>query len=318
MTALARAVVRFRYYIIAFWLIVAALAIPRAARVTDVLETGGQSHRFTEAQLTRDIILESFERPIVSFMAVVVTGPVPIDSQTYHLVLETLSDAARREPYIDQVVSYLTRADPGFVSDDRRTTFFIATVAAPYATNAGQVTPWLRAAMNRGAARIPGAARGTGLGQRTHTHLITRCDFGTDQLRSRIQILPPEIPVPRRHAPAASRMLQGFVLQPLGPHTKQPPHPQQELLVRRHYVGHRLTVVHVAVEPQSAVQRVLHPLAAPRELEGPRISHTRYLLRPPPLPRAQRSQRRGCIAPAPTDEPRWPTSPLTSPLGPSR
>ncbi|MCH7474114.1 MAG: MMPL family transporter [Gemmatimonadetes bacterium] len=157
MTALSRAVVRFRYYIIAFWLIVAALAIPRAARVTDVLETGGQLLRSTEAQLTRDIILESFERPIVSFMAVVVTGPVPIDSQAYHLVLENLSAAALQEPYIDQVVSYLTRPDPGFVSDDRMTTFFIATVAEPYATNAGQVTPWLRDAMNRRAARTPGA-----------------------------------------------------------------------------------------------------------------------------------------------------------------
>ncbi len=96
MTALARAVVRFRYYIIAFWLIVAVLAIPRAARVADVLQAGGQSLRLTEAQLTRDIILESFERPTVSFMAVVVTGPVPIDSQTYQLVLENLSDAARQ------------------------------------------------------------------------------------------------------------------------------------------------------------------------------------------------------------------------------
>ncbi len=125
MTALARAVVRFRYYIIAFWLIVAGLAIPRAARVTDVLETGGQSHRFTEAQLTRDIILESFERPIVSFMAVVVTGPGP-----------------DRQPNLPPSTRKPFRRGPSG-----------ATVAEPYATNAGQVTPWLRAAMNRGAAR---------------------------------------------------------------------------------------------------------------------------------------------------------------------
>ena len=157
MTALARAVVRYRFLVMAFWLIVAVLAIPRAGRVTDVLQTQGQTLRATEARRVRDIILENFQRPNVSFLAVAVVGPIEIDSLPYQNVLESLSRAAKRESYIDQTVSFLDQPDEGFVSEDRRTTFFIATVAESYATSAGQVTPWLRAALSQAAVRTEGA-----------------------------------------------------------------------------------------------------------------------------------------------------------------
>jgi hypothetical protein len=38
----ARVIVRFRFLLIAFWVVVAAFAIPRASRVHDVLEVEGR------------------------------------------------------------------------------------------------------------------------------------------------------------------------------------------------------------------------------------------------------------------------------------
>ena len=93
MTALARIVVRLRFLVVAVWVVVAAFALPRSARVGDSLHAEGWSLKPTEAQDMKQTMLESFQRPTVSFMAVVISGPVPIDSQYYHRLIEVLSHA---------------------------------------------------------------------------------------------------------------------------------------------------------------------------------------------------------------------------------
>ena len=157
MTALARVVVRYRFLIIALWGLVAALAIPRAARVEEVLQNAGRSLRLTEAHRVIQVMLDSFDRPTVSFMAVVVSGPIPIDSQPYRNIVETLGWAAEAEPYIDQVVSYFTARDPSMISDDKRTTVFVATIRSDLAAAPGPLTPGFRARLHRILARLPGA-----------------------------------------------------------------------------------------------------------------------------------------------------------------
>ena len=157
LTALARFVVRFRFLIIASWVLVAALAIPRAARVDEVLRTEGRSLRPTEAQRVTQIMLDSFDRPTVNFMAVVISGPIPIDSQPYRNIVETLGLAAEGEPYIDHVISYLRAPDPSMVSDDKRTTVFLATIHSDFASNPAGLTLEFRARLNRTLARLPGA-----------------------------------------------------------------------------------------------------------------------------------------------------------------
>ncbi len=157
MTAVARVVVRFRFLIIAFWGLVAAFAIPRAARVDEVLRTEGRSLRPTEGHQVTQIMLDSFDRTIVSFMAVVVSGPIPVDSQPYRNIVETLARTAEAEPYIDQAISYFTAPDPSMVSDDKRTTVFLATIRSDLASSPGHLTPGFRTRLNRTLARLPGA-----------------------------------------------------------------------------------------------------------------------------------------------------------------
>ena len=157
MTALARAVVRFRFLVIGVWILVAAFALPRAARVNDVLSAEGRSLRPTESRQVTETMLESFNRPTVSFMAVVVSGPVPIDSQPYRSIVEHLSRVAAAETYIDQVVSYFTTPDPGLVSDDGRTSVLLATLSADMARSPGHLTPHFRDLISRTIQRLPGA-----------------------------------------------------------------------------------------------------------------------------------------------------------------
>ncbi len=158
MEGFARAVVRFRFAVIIAWIVVAAFAVPRAARVGEVLSVEGYSIKPTEASEVTDMIREAFERPLARFMAVTLSGPIPIDSQPFRSLLEDVSDAALREPYIDQVISYLSTPDSGLVSNDRRTTFFIASVEASHVDTATMTVPAFRTAIHEAAARHPRAS----------------------------------------------------------------------------------------------------------------------------------------------------------------
>jgi len=159
LTALARIVVRLRFLVVAVWVVVAAFALPRSARVGDSLQTEGRSLKPTEAQDVEQTMLENFQRPTVSFMAVVISGPVPIDSQPYYRLVEVLSQAAEAQPYIDQVVSYLTAPDSRLLSADRRTTFFLATLTEDVASSAGYLTPEFRQVIRRAALSVRDSER---------------------------------------------------------------------------------------------------------------------------------------------------------------
>ncbi|MGD8726005.1 MAG: MMPL family transporter, partial [Gemmatimonadales bacterium] len=128
-TQLARAIVRHRYPVVMVWLILAMLALPGAVSVHEVLEVEGETLRQTESKLARETILGAFEVPVEGFFVVTLEGPVPIDSLSYHALLDSLTHRAQQEPYISRVVSYLTTPDTMMLSDDRRTTFFIAATA---------------------------------------------------------------------------------------------------------------------------------------------------------------------------------------------
>ena len=78
MTALARIVVRLRFLVVALWVVVAAFSLPRSARVSDSLQAEGGSLRPTEAEAVKRTMLENFQRPTVSFMAVVISSKVTL------------------------------------------------------------------------------------------------------------------------------------------------------------------------------------------------------------------------------------------------
>ena len=151
----ARAIVRFRHLIIAFWIVVAAFAVPRASHVHDVLNVEGQTTFPTESRAASAYLREEFPQPFTHFFAITVEGPVPVDSPSFRHALETLTAAARAERYIGSVFSLLTRADSSLVSPDRRATFIVAALDMAHADSSTDLTPALRRAVSRAAERLP-------------------------------------------------------------------------------------------------------------------------------------------------------------------
>lgn len=157
LTALARAVVKYRAYVIGCWVVIAALALPRAARVNEVLEAEGRTLTTTESDEVKHIIRTEFEQSTANFMAIVMTGPAHIDTPRYRRLLQRLTAAVEQESYVDGVASYLTTEDENLVSEDGRTTFFLAVITDEYADVAGRTTVPLRETVRRVTQRMPEA-----------------------------------------------------------------------------------------------------------------------------------------------------------------
>ena len=153
----ARWIIRYRYPVIAFWLVVAALAIPRASRVDQVLEVQGHSLYESDSERANELIRSSFVQPIGEFFAVTIRGPGSIETTEYQTVLDSLTSRARSEPYITRVVSYLDAQDSSLVSSDGRTTFFLATVETTTDRRATDYVPEFRGAIH-GVAERPWAS----------------------------------------------------------------------------------------------------------------------------------------------------------------
>ncbi len=155
MTALARTVIRFRFLVIALWIVVAAFAVPRASRVNEVLQVEGRSVRPTESARVQATIESAFDKPIAKFIAVALSGPVPIDSAPYPDLIARLSSAALAEPYIDQVFSNSTTPDSSFISADRKTTFLLASFKVAFADSSTRYVEPFRESIHRAANRLP-------------------------------------------------------------------------------------------------------------------------------------------------------------------
>ena len=65
---------------------------------------------------------------------------------------------------------------------------------------------------------------------------------------------------------ACTRVLEGLELEPGRGNTNVAAVREQQLLIRRHEVGHRAAFPHVPVHPQAAIHGVDHPIPAEEEL----------------------------------------------------
>ena len=155
----ARFLIRYRWAVIAAWVVLAALLVPRAAHVQRVLAVRGGPDRLIESTRAHDLIAEAFPSTLADFIAIVIRGPVRVNNRRYVAVLDTLTAAATREPYISQVISSLSVAASTLVSADRRTTFLLAALARD---KTGDITkdfvPELRDSIQAALARVPGSA----------------------------------------------------------------------------------------------------------------------------------------------------------------
>jgi RND superfamily putative drug exporter len=155
----ARLLIRYRWAVIVAWVALAALFVPRAAHVQRVLAVRGGPERPTESARASDLIDKAFPSPFAEYVAIVIHGPVRVTDARFVAVLDSLTAAANRAPYVRQVISTRTVAESTFVSADHRTTFLLAALSRE---QTGDITkdfvPVLRDSIRAALARAPDAA----------------------------------------------------------------------------------------------------------------------------------------------------------------
>jgi len=152
----ARPLIRWRGWVIAAWAALALLFAPRACHVQRVLAVRGAFVESTESARANQLIKAAFPNPIADYVAIVVHGPVRWTDPRFEAVLDSLSAAIARRPYISQVVSVRTIGESTFVSKDRRTTFLIGALTPSSTSNLNRtVVPDLRAVVTETMARLP-------------------------------------------------------------------------------------------------------------------------------------------------------------------
>ena len=151
-------VIRWRGWVIAAWAALALLFVPKATHVQRVLAVRGSAVERTESARATQLIRDAFPSPIDEYVALVVHGPVRYTNPRFVAMLDSLSAAVARQPYISQVISVRTIGESTFVSSDRQTTFFIAALTpSRTAEVSDNVVPDLREAVNGTLARLPRA-----------------------------------------------------------------------------------------------------------------------------------------------------------------
>src|SRR6266702_1519427 len=154
----ARTLVRWRGWVIAAWALLALLFVPKAAHVQRVLAVRGTAVERSESARASQRIRQAFPNPIAEYVAVVVHGPVRYTNPRFAAVLDSISAALARQPYISQVVSVRTIGESTFVSPDRNTTFLIAALTPASTSDVNRtVVPDLRETVQRTLERLPHA-----------------------------------------------------------------------------------------------------------------------------------------------------------------
>jgi putative drug exporter of the RND superfamily len=155
---LAKTVVRRRWWVLLAWAGIAALFLPQALGVQQVLAVRGGSDEETESFRAAQVLKQAFPSPFAEYVAVVVRGPVSRANHRFDVVLDSLPAAMRRRPYVREVVAASSLGESTFVSPDRHTTFFIAALATDQTDNiSNNYVPDLRATLRAALARTPGS-----------------------------------------------------------------------------------------------------------------------------------------------------------------
>jgi RND superfamily putative drug exporter len=152
----ARPLIRWRGWVIAAWAVLALLFAPRATHVQRVLAVRGAFVESTESARASQLVRTAFPSPFADYVAIVVRGPVRWTHPRFEAVLDSVSAAVARRPYVSQVVSVRTIGESTFVSPDRRTTFLVGALTPSSTSDLNRtVVPELRQIVREALERVP-------------------------------------------------------------------------------------------------------------------------------------------------------------------
>ncbi|MGH7703376.1 MAG: MMPL family transporter [Gemmatimonadales bacterium] len=142
---LARSLVRWRWVVIAVWTVLGLLAARKAPHVLEVLDVRGGTPRPTEASRADALLRSRFSKPLNDLFAVTIAAPASFDLPGPRAILDSLTAALGRQPYVRGVVSFRSTGDSTFLSADGRITFLILALDVPSPDSLGRLVPPVRA-----------------------------------------------------------------------------------------------------------------------------------------------------------------------------
>ena len=158
-STLARALVRARWWTLAAWAAAAALAVPRAGRVAHHLDVRGGSVQLTEASRVDAALASRFRQDIGETFLVLVSGRESLTGSRPRELLDTLSAALAREPYVREVTWFGSTGDSSLLSADHRTALALVTLRVAAADSVLKLVVPLRAVVRRALTTFPDGAQ---------------------------------------------------------------------------------------------------------------------------------------------------------------
>ncbi len=111
-----RQVYRFRWLIIAFWVVVVIVSIPFAAKVGDVLQGGGYSYHNSESTRAENLISEKLNQPAAQLLVVFRSVHTPVNDPSFQKEVNDFMSRARS-------FAHVTGVSQGAIGQDGRTTY---------------------------------------------------------------------------------------------------------------------------------------------------------------------------------------------------
>lgn len=133
---------RWRWPVIAIWVVVAVVAFVRAPRTVELLDLRGGATHPTEARVADSLLRTRFPKAFSEYFAVTVHGPSAFNAGPSRTVLDSLIAAATRQPYVGAVVGWPSSQDSLFLSRDGQNTFFLVALNTAADSVGGLVAPF--------------------------------------------------------------------------------------------------------------------------------------------------------------------------------
>ena len=148
--------VRFRWMVVAVWVVIGVVALVRAPATPELLSLRGGNERESEARRADRLLNTRFARPFSEFFAVAMEGPGSFSHPgATRAALDTVTAQLAREPYVRSLLSHLNTGDSLFVSPDGRTTFFLVSLNVASGDSAGRLVRPFRGALDEALRRVP-------------------------------------------------------------------------------------------------------------------------------------------------------------------
>ena len=114
--AYGRQVYRFRWFVLAFWIIVVGISIPFASQIGSVLQGGGYSFQGSESTRVNTLLTDKLHQPLAQALVVFQSTSTPASDPAYQQEVNNFMNRARSFPHVTQVTQ-------GGTGQDGRTTY---------------------------------------------------------------------------------------------------------------------------------------------------------------------------------------------------